>query len=253
MDGGLSFKVEWERATAILRVAGTLDAFTAHDLRAALLSRVAEQPPALVIDAADLRLGDEVGLTVLAGVAQEARRWPGTRFSLAGAPELVDAAGRMGLSLHLAVCPDRESAVAALAHLPIPPRVTSKIAPDRDAPGRARAAVVAFCADQGVGGDGDAAQLVASELVTNAVVHAGTEIDLTLRLLTPYLHIAVRDRGTGQPRIAGVVGESAESGRGLLLVDALASSWGTLFPDVGKIVWAQVRVRPTGIAREHPL
>jgi len=252
MDGGLGFEVERERATVILRVRGTLDAYTAPDLRAALLACVAEQPTAVVIDAAGLALGDEVGLTVLAGVAQEAERWPGTRFS-PGAPDLVAAANRMGLVLHLSVSPDRAAAVAALAHLPVPPRITETIPPDREAPGRARAAVVAFCAEQGVGGDGDAAQLVASELVTNAVVHAGTEIDLTLRLVSPYLHIGVRDRAVGRPRIAGLIDESAESGRGLLLVDALASSWGTLFPDSGKIVWATVRVRPVDIPSQQPL
>jgi anti-sigma regulatory factor (Ser/Thr protein kinase) len=114
--------------------------------------------------------------------------------------------------------------------------------PDRDAPGHARTAVQEFCQRQGVGGDRDAAQLVASELVTNAVVHAGTAIDLTLRLLGSTLHIAVRDGGTGRPHVADV-DESAESGRGLMLVDALASSWGTFFPDAGKVVWATVRVR----------
>jgi len=253
MDGGLSFEVERERATVIIRVSGTLDAYTAPDLRGALLACVGEQPSAVVIDAADLQLVDEVGLTVLAGVAQEAERWPGTTFSLAGAPELVAAASRMGLGLHMSVCSDRAAAIAALAHLSVPPRVTETIAPDRDAPGRARAAVLAFCAEQGVGGDGDAAQLVASELVTNAVVHAGTEIDLTLRLVSPYLHIGVRDRAVGRPRIAGVIDESAESGRGLLLVDALASSWGTLFPDTGKIVWATVRVRPVDFPSQQPL
>ena len=40
------------------------------------------------------------------------------------------------------------------------------------------------------------------------------------------------------------VDESAESGRGLLLVDALASAWGSFVLDSGKMVWATVRVRP---------
>jgi hypothetical protein len=76
------------------------------------------------------------------------------------------------------------------------------------------------------------------------VVHAGTPIDLTLRLISPYLHIAVRDGGVGQARIGGIIDESSESGRGLLLVDAMATAWGTFLPDTGKVVWATVRVRP---------
>jgi len=73
-------------------------------------------------------------------------------------------------------------------------------------------------------------------------VHAGTAIDLTLRFLPPLLHIAVRDLAGGIPRMTGVLDESAESGRGLLLVDALAVRWGSFVPHRGKIVWAQVRV-----------
>ncbi len=76
--------------------------------------------------------------------------------------------------------------------------------PDRYAPGLARAAVQDFCDEWAVDGDRRAAQLVASELVTNAVVHAGTPIDLTLRLVPPHLaHRRARRRGpagTTSPR-----------------------------------------------------
>jgi anti-sigma regulatory factor (Ser/Thr protein kinase) len=103
-----------------------------------------------------------------------------------------------------------------------------------------------FCADErvGAGGDSEAAQLVASELVTNAVVHAGTMIDLTLRLAPPLLHIAVRDGDAGKAQLSGITDESSETGRGLLLVDALAVTWGNFLPNTGKVVWATVRVRP---------
>jgi anti-anti-sigma factor len=240
-EGGLSFEVDREPAIVLLRVSGVLDPYTAPELRRAVLNCVAEQSPAVVVDASALAVADEVGLTVLAGVAQETERWPGTRFALVGGAELQAAAGRMGL--RVPVFADRAAATQEFAGLVVPATARVRIIPDRDAPSRARSAVLAFCDGQGIGGDGDAAQLVASELVTNAVVHAGTEIDLTLRLIMPILHIAVRDTGPGRPKIAGPIDESAESGRGLLLVDALASTWGTFFPDNGKIVWAQVRVR----------
>jgi anti-sigma regulatory factor (Ser/Thr protein kinase) len=161
---------------------------------------------------------------------------------VAAAVELQRAAARLGIQDAVAWCPDEASAVTEVGEVPVPPTARRRIVPDRDAPGHARTAVQEFCQRQGVGGDRDAAQLVASELVTNAVVHAGTAIDLTLRLLGSTLHIAVRDGGTGRPHVADV-DESAESGRGLMLVDALASSWGTFFPDAGKVVWATVRVR----------
>jgi anti-anti-sigma factor len=243
MSGRLSFDVERKLPVFVVRLSGELDAYTAADLRAVLLGCLAEQPTGVVIDATGLSITDDIGLTVLAGVAQQSQRWPGTRFAMFAAAGAA-AVERMGVARHLRLCPDGQSALKEADRWPVPASARQRIAPDRNAPSVARAAVHDFCAEQGVGGDDDAAQLVASELVTNAVVHAGTTIDLTLRLVSTDLHIAVRDGADGQARIGGFIDESSESGRGLLLVDALATSWDTFFPDVGKVVWATVRVKP---------
>jgi anti-sigma regulatory factor (Ser/Thr protein kinase) len=81
------------------------------------------------------------------------------------------------------------------------------------------------------------AVLLANELVTNAVVHAGTDIRLRLELRGDRLHIAVRD---DNPRLLRLVVPDwqAEGGRGLWLVEQLARAWGvTPHPDGGKVVW----------------
>jgi hypothetical protein len=73
----------------------------------------------------------------------------------------------------------------------------------------------------------DRAILVASELVTNAVVHARTDLRLRLELRGDWLHIAVRD---GSPRLLRLVtarDPEAEGGRGLWLVDQLGRAWGS--------------------------
>jgi anti-sigma regulatory factor (Ser/Thr protein kinase) len=83
----------------------------------------------------------------------------------------------------------------------------------------------------------DRAVLVANELVTNAVVHARTEIRVRLELRGGRLHIAVRD---GSPGLLRVVAPDwqAEGGRGLRLVEQLARAWGVnRHPDGGKVVW----------------
>lgn len=83
----------------------------------------------------------------------------------------------------------------------------------------------------------DRAVLVANELVTNAVVHARTEIRVRLELRGDRLHIAVRD---GSPGLLRVVAPDwqAEGGRGLRLVEQLARAWGVnRHPDGGKVVW----------------
>jgi anti-anti-sigma factor len=243
-SGGFMVQIELAHPVAVVRASGVLDAYSAADLRTALLECVVDQPEGVVLDADGLAVTDDVALTVLASVARQSERWPGARFALAGANQhVVASVHRLGLERYVIICPDWSTAVAALAQRPAPASRRDYITPDRHAPGAARAAVDEFCTEHRVVG-GDAAQLVASELVTNAVVHAGTPIELTLRLVSPLLHIAVRDGGDGQVKIPDIVDESSISGRGLLLVDAMATAWGSVIPERGKVVWATVRVRP---------
>jgi anti-sigma regulatory factor (Ser/Thr protein kinase) len=95
----------------------------------------------------------------------------------------------------------------------------------------------------GVAADGhglvDDAVLLTSELVTNAVVHAGTQVQVTCRLAGGAVEVVVRD---GHP--ARLVPEAAEceptertGGRGLLLPAALASAWGVAYGRTSKAVW----------------
>ena len=94
----------------------------------------------------------------------------------------------------------------------------------------------------------DDAVLLTSELVTNAVVHAGTAVEVTCRLADGGVEVVVSD---GHP--ARLVPEPPEnehipaertSGRGLLLPAALASAWGVSYGQAAKAVW--FRIGPTG-------
>ncbi len=90
----------------------------------------------------------------------------------------------------------------------------------------------------------ETAVLIVSELVTNAVVHSGSDvISCALRLGSGLLRIEVTDQGGGRP--APAVREPAPddvSGRGLLLVSTIAEAWGVT-PAIsgGWTVWATVR------------
>ncbi|MFF7898331.1 ATP-binding protein [Streptomyces sp. NPDC088817] len=101
--------------------------------------------------------------------------------------------------------------------------------------------------DWGVG-LADAVQIVA-ELAANAAFHGrvrGRDFRLVMRLHGEgVLRIEVTDaRGDRLPRIADPVAADAESGRGLLLVAALADRWGvTEAPARGKTVWAELAPR----------
>lgn len=82
--------------------------------------------------------------------------------------------------------------------------------------------------------------LCVSELATNALVHGvppGRGYRLQLSLLADgVLRIEVHDSGDGRPSVREPCGES---GRGLMLVAALADKWGVGERDPGKIVWCE--------------
>lgn len=85
----------------------------------------------------------------------------------------------------------------------------------------------------------DTITLLLSELVTNAIVHAHAAPDVTVRLLTDRVHVEVGDASPESVQ-ADPADDGSTSGRGLALVEALASDWGSVTVSGGKIVWFDV-------------
>ncbi len=88
------------------------------------------------------------------------------------------------------------------------------------------------------------AQLLVTEIVTNAVRYGRPEIVVQLRLDPPALGIAVADAGAQLPDRPAVMPKNpaATGGRGLGIVDALATQWGVIpgTNAAGKIVWFDI-------------
>ena len=84
------------------------------------------------------------------------------------------------------------------------------------------------------------ARLITSELAANAVLHARTGFQVSLQSDgLGFLRIEVRDGNARMPPPTAP-GRDATSGRGLAVVGALATSWGTRFYGDGKLVWAEI-------------
>jgi sigma-B regulation protein RsbU (phosphoserine phosphatase) len=113
--------------------------------------------------------------------------------------------------------------------------VTTLPAQDRS-PGSARRAVQEALMGAGLEVMLDDALLLVSELVTNAVVHAGTELELRIDIGPDLARIEVIDHGPGLPIRHGA-DDASEFGRGIFLLDALAQEWGTRHFAGGKSVW----------------
>ncbi|MFE0444703.1 SpoIIE family protein phosphatase [Streptomyces fungicidicus] len=95
----------------------------------------------------------------------------------------------------------------------------------------------------GVTADVDAALLVVSELVTNALVHTEGQVRLDITLVNDRLRLAVADASPRTPARPTSIGWEATGGRGILLVEAVSAAWGTLPVSGGKQVWAEFVLR----------
>jgi serine phosphatase RsbU (regulator of sigma subunit)/anti-sigma regulatory factor (Ser/Thr protein kinase) len=98
----------------------------------------------------------------------------------------------------------------------------------------------------------DEIELVADELITNALLHTDGGAIVTLRMPAGHerrLRVEVEDRSSVLPRRRDA-GTSGVSGRGLLLVDRLADVWGVESRGSGKCVWCEFAVgERQGLAR----
>jgi anti-sigma regulatory factor (Ser/Thr protein kinase) len=86
----------------------------------------------------------------------------------------------------------------------------------------------------------DTAVLLATELVTNAVEHGRGSAQLDAAIQDHVIRLEVSDSSTVVPRPNTGVPDLDERGRGLLLLDALASRWGVQPRSDGKTVWCEL-------------
>ncbi len=222
-------------AITVLVPTGDLTSLAVPDIRGLLATCFAECPDAVIVDLGALRAAADVdlGLFRQAENVQRLRR-PAVPLVLCAAPEAI--ADRLAGPL----CDTLADGVASVTH-PMR-RMHRRLAPERGAPRTARELVAAACGAWGLTTLVTPAELVVSELVSNAVLHAGTDVDVTVTVRPPYLHLAVRDRSDRLPRPVEEpppdVSALPERGRGLPLIETLATTWGTVEGTGGKTVWA---------------
>lgn len=164
-------------------------------------------------------------------------------------PEHADSLRRV-CHLHSSVLPAPSHDELHARNRSSPPtEVAGQFPAESDAPRAARHLVSQALRDRGH--DGTLlydAQLVLTELATNAVAHARSPFSVVARIDDSGVRLSVRDASPLRPTMRDG-GPTARSGRGLLLVAALASNWGVEVTADGKTVWAELRPRPPLVAR----
>jgi anti-anti-sigma factor len=245
MPERLSAHVRADFPVTVVHVSGRLDPTSAPVARAALNRCLAEQPDAIVVDLTGLSIVDEVDLTLFTGFARRVSDWPGAAVLICGASQAV-AAGldRMAVMSVLTVVPDLTVALQLARRRVAPLRLRVRLEPMVDAPARARALVVDACRRWGISHVIDQAEVIISELATNAVEHAHSAMEVAVVLREHYLDLSVWDRSHNMPVAGEMVAPEAGHGLGLVVVGAMASAWGSVSTDTGKIVWASLQVWP---------
>ncbi|GAA1305736.1 ATP-binding protein [Saccharothrix xinjiangensis] len=235
---GLCCDVRPVEGCLLVRPSGVLDVANYASLRNTLLKCAVEQPRAVVVDLADLEVRGEYLLSVFAAVWLRTCDWPSVPLLLAGPVEQLPrvTALRRYVTVH-------DTVDEALAHVgrPAPRRRAHRVLPSATgSPRAARAFVREVCVDWSVPeAVKHTAVQVASELVTNTVLHTMSEARLRLELRGAGLTVAVADDDPAAAVLRDP-GGAPQRGAGLLLVAQLARTWGCVPDPVNgrKVVWA---------------
>lgn len=122
-------------------------------------------------------------------------------------------------------------------------RIQVDLPPDPASAGQARKLLADLCAAAQLDEDRcAAAALLTSELVTNAIRYGGSRFTLEATIPGPCLRVTVLDASSTLPTLESTPSVTAEGGRGLQLVEMLASRWGVETRDAGKAVWFELDV-----------
>jgi len=228
-----------------VRLDGELTFASARTVQSALDTCAGERPTAVIVDLTSLDVGHAALLAVFADASERAAgQWGVPVLLCCGRPDVVRKI--RVFRAFPEVYSTRGEAMDAV-HGRVLLRRQQRFPPAPGSAALARHHVGTACAEWNLASLRQPAVLVASELASNAIEHAGTELDVSVSFTGVYLRIAVQDGSTSMPQlITHRPGDPAawHRGRGLHLVADTAAAWNTTSIAGGKIVWALLRARP---------
>jgi anti-anti-sigma regulatory factor len=236
MPSQVAHGVDTGQLYPVVHLTGVLDADAAPGVRSALLTVLADQPEAIIVEVSDLRVAEPGAAAVLRQLAQDTEDWPAAHIALC-ATRNADQWHDSGLS----VWPDLSSALDDLGAPDTDHRFGAALDPVVGAARRARELVTEACGRWDYPELAGPACIVVTEMVNNVVAHAHTEMTVLLAGQGDTMRVAVRDESAVIPTFSGgPVSPTSYGGRGLLLIDAVSQRWGYLGLTHGKVVWALI-------------
>jgi anti-sigma regulatory factor (Ser/Thr protein kinase)/anti-anti-sigma regulatory factor len=241
----------------LITLGGVLSLDTVPLVRRTLMKCLAEAPVAVIVEISAMSVDDRSRLTVFLAAAHTFAR-SGTALLVCGASAETTAQMGSGVLGDVPAFPAYSQARASVSNtsLRIPPRVSIRLAGTPHAPHGARAIVADTCRSWNLDHLTEPATLVVSELVSNAVQHAHTDVQVELVVRGDYLHISVRDDSPHTlvftPTEPSEGAAPTERGRGLRLVEAYTTAWGSRTTTDTKTVWATLRATPATPRQAQP-
>jgi hypothetical protein len=240
-------EVHWQQTESghclVLRPQGTLNAITYRRFSDSLVKFAMDLPSAVVVDVADLGIADEPLLTAFSSAWMRVSDWPGVPIMLV--VESADRRARFEASAIRRFVPVFASVPDAVAAAEAPPSrrlARVDLMPIGESSRHARRFVRDVCTRWDVPEVILDAQVVATELVENALAHTYGDLRLRLELRAELLTVAVGDDDPHEA-VLREPGAGQERYRGLLVVAQLATTWGCVPQrSGGKVVWATLPV-----------
>jgi anti-anti-sigma regulatory factor/anti-sigma regulatory factor (Ser/Thr protein kinase) len=230
--------------STVVRLIGRLDLSTTVDARTALHKALAAQPTAIVIDLSEVVITEEITLTVFPAFARTASDCPGCPVLIfAPDPDVRRKLDRLAISRTVPVYPDRAAALTVAGQVPVPSRQRSAVPATKAALPLARRLVREACLTWRLPYLIENGELIITELVSNAVLHAGAPVEVMLTLRDRFLHLSVHDGSPVKPVRVLPDPDTGAGGRGLILIEAVAAGWGATTLADGKVVWATLRIK----------
>lgn len=238
MDWPVTVRVDLDTGAMVVAVRTTPDVRTLATIRSAIIRAQSQRPSGLIVDLSAMPPGwAAVLLFLIVNISPDSPVRP--MVCVPG-----DGHTLLALVCGVSVYPTMRDALALLpgGRVGTHNRRRVHLPPTLKAATTARAMVAEAVRGWHLDHLRPTAELITTELVSNAIRHAQTTFDISLIRLDGRIRVAVRDESPEPPAPATPSGGDgdllATGGRGLQLVEALATRWGYLTAPGEKVVWA---------------